>query len=384
MSGIEITGCNPKNLGDILMLEAAVIGIRDRVPSASFAVRRHSLLSKLASGAVVSYLPLLRPSGSRRELKLALNDRIFAPLANIGANYMGYARPRDFRAVVDVCGYKYGGVWGASAILADLREYGRLKGGGNKIVLLPKTYGPFEGETAQRHMRELVDLVDLCLVRDTVSYEHLLKAGVPSDRCAVFPDFTTTIEGILLPQHACYEGAAIVVPNFRMIDANTGLTEDAYLRMLSTLIEQAKSIHLKPIVLVHDSGKDDALAGKLAAGNKVPIVRESRAAVAKGLLRAASLVYSDRLHGLIGALSQGVPALTTGWTYKYVEILRSYGMTHCIVPPDRRDPRHFAECWHAVWENRESICAELRVSSEKIKCLNAQMWDRVADVLRTS
>jgi polysaccharide pyruvyl transferase WcaK-like protein len=382
MRGIEIVGCNPKNLGDILMLEAAVAKVRQIFPTIEVAVRRRSLLGKVTPGVSLKYLPLIRPTGRKKWVKNYFNRAILSPASNVFSPLTGYARASDVESVFDVCGYKYGGIWGRTSIDLDLSTYRSVKERGGRVVLLPKTYGPFANTSTKRQMAELAKLVDLCIARDEVSQNHLIDAGVPKDQCPTFPDFTASISGVHLP---CYEGlrdVALVIPNVRMVDAKIGLTEEKYHAILLGLLEVAKKVGLKSAVLVHDLGKDADYAAHLARAARVPLVRDDRATVIKGIIGNAALVYSDRLHGLINALSQGVPVLTSGWTYKYAEVLKAYGMDACQVPAPLRTPVGVSDHWQSVWENRVNIKTDLRKAVMNVGLQNEAMWDRVANVLK--
>ncbi len=82
----------------------------------------------------------------------------------------------------------------------------------------------------------------------------------------------------------------------------------------------------KPFFLVHESRNDRAIAERVSARlGGVPIVEESDPLAIKGILGACKASVGSRFHGLVSALSQGVPALAVGWSHKYRMLFRDYG-----------------------------------------------------------
>jgi len=374
---IEIVGCNGKNIGDILMLEAAIQELRLRHPKAAFAVRRRSILQRVKAEDRLNFLPLVRPGARRRQLKERTNGLLLGPFSALAGLYPGLAAAHRVTGIVDVCGYKYGGIWGRSAIDSDLREYAREKRKGRRIVLLPKTFGPFADPATEAAMRELVELCDLCYCRDQLSHDHLTAAGVPAERCPVFPDFTTTVKGVADARYQAYAGRPLIIPNFRMVDSGRGLDEAGYAALLESLTTLLRRRGMEPLLVVHDAGRDLAFSQELARKNDLSLVLEKRAAAVKGLIGQAGLVYSDRLHGLINALSQTVPALTSGWNFKYAEALKNYGMERMLITPDERQESSLQTRLDRLLAEEKSLREQLSAAAGRLKQTNGLMWDQV-------
>jgi colanic acid/amylovoran biosynthesis protein len=75
---------------------------------------------------------------------------------------------------------------------------------------------------------------------------------------------------------------------------------------------------------VHEGG-DLALGNELAAGAGFPVPVISRDPIAtKSLLGGCRAIISSRYHACVGALSQAVPTIGTGWTHKYRGLFEDY------------------------------------------------------------
>jgi len=382
MINIEITGCNPKNMGDILMLEASIREITQRIPPSNFSVRRHSLTKLVSNDISLHFLPLLRLGSNRHHLKNSLNNRIFSPLSKILSPLTGHIDASNVKVLIDVCGYKYGGPWGESAINTDLRRYKEFKKNGGKVILLPKTYGPFTNTIQKNKMRELALTVDLCLVRDNISKNNLVNIGVPEEICPVFPDYTTTVPGNIPTEFSKLEKFAVIIPNYRMIDTNKDLSENRYLEILTSLTKKTYQLNLNPFIIVHDRGNDKIIAEHLSNITGAKLIQNIKATEIKGIIGKSSLVYSDRLHGLINALSQGIPSLTSGWSYKYSEITKSYNTISSHVPHNQRTPNEISLKWEELWRTKHQKEGALLHAAHNITLRNTEMWDLVTKTIK--
>src|SRR5690606_16707582 len=123
-----------------------------------------------------------------------------------------------------------------------------------------------------------------------------------------------------------------IVPNCRMLDKTDQATRDAYLPFLIKCTEHLLRKNARPFVLVHEGKDDRALADKLSAAvGGIPVIEEKGALQIKGILGACSGTLGSRFHGLVSALSQGVPALATGWSHKYQMLFEDYGVPEGLL-----------------------------------------------------
>ena len=136
------------------------------------------------------------------------------------------------------------------------------------------------------------------------------------------------------------------------------------------------------IAMVHEE-KDAEYAVRLrgAFGDSVAIHQTHDAVAAKALVGGASLVVSSRFHGLVNALSQGVPAVGTGWSHKYAQLFNDYGCPDALWDVD--DPEATSarmETWlsGSELEDRRRALAE---PAAVLKDGSRDMWAEVRGLL---
>ena len=89
---------------------------------------------------------------------------------------------------------------------------------------------------------------------------------------------------------------------------------------------------LNPFLLVHET-KDGSLAREVREKSGIPmdIIEEEDPFSIKGIIGGSLLVVGSRYHGLVGALSQGVPTVATGWSHKYQLLCEDYGCPEFLI-----------------------------------------------------
>ena len=378
---IEIAGCNSKNLGDLLMLDAVVRELSAMDPDLGVAARPKCLLTGRAPGSRLAVLPLLRLQGRRLPLKRWLNEGVLGPLSRVTCRFPGYASAAEVDGLIDICGYKYGGVWGSAALAADVRTFAEVKRRGHRVVLLPKTLGPFDDPVSARLMRELVEVSDWCGARDRVSQLALLELGINPERCPVFPDFTASVPGRRDDRLARYEGRPLIIPNYRMVDSVPGHDAARYLERLSVVSDVFSALGGPPAILLHELGKDRLAGEALARACGLDLLAVGDAAAVKGLIGRARAVYSDRLHGVINGLSQGVVSLTTGWNFKYRELLADYDAGELELPQDPVDRDTLGQAIRDRFARWAEVEVRVERAAARVRQRNAEMWRQVCRLL---
>jgi colanic acid/amylovoran biosynthesis protein len=103
-----------------------------------------------------------------------------------------------------------------------------------------------------------------------------------------------------------------------------------------SLITRAQELGFKPYLLLHEGENDLKLAKSINKELSCPvnIVQTSDALEVKGIIGTAKLVVSSRFHGLVSALSQGVPVIATGWSHKYKMLLNDYKCGDYLLSPN--------------------------------------------------
>jgi colanic acid/amylovoran biosynthesis protein len=166
-----------------------------------------------------------------------------------------------------------------------------------------------------------------------------------------------------------------------MLDKTDQKTREAYLPFLISCTRYLLEKGAKPFVLVHEGKDDQRLADELSAAvGGIPIVKESGALEIKGILGACNGTLGSRFHGLVSALSQGVPALATGWSHKYQMLFEDYGFPEGLVQVTT-DEAEIKRKIDLITDDAARIQTLIQARTEQLKQQSEQMWQQVFAVI---
>ena len=247
---------------------------------------------------------------------------------------LGLVHPADLDAVLDASGFAYGDQWGPDKARQAASYFRYVRRCGGKVVLMPQSMGPFEKPAVRDAARRLLDQVDLAFPRDATALECVTDLGGADGRVFQAPDFTPLVDGAPPPDLEIPEGAAAIIPNQKMIQM-TGARPEAYERLVADVIGGFGDRGLRPFFLRH-AKRDEELIGRIQAllPAPIPVVREPDALRIKGVIGRCRVALCSRYHGLVSALSQGVPSIATGWSHKYRHLVEEYGCPEALVDVD--------------------------------------------------
>lgn len=255
---------------------------------------------------------------------------MFAQGAGRFAQCLIHGRPE---VLLDCSGYQYGDPWvGASKALSlRMLMYQHFSSRGGKIVMLPQALGPFQERVVASIAAGTLQLADLVFVRDPSSHQYALDLGCPSSRLKTAPDYSVLVPPQMPEDPEQWSSRVCIVPSTRMLDKTPSEVSGAYVAVLRRCIEWVRDHGFDPCILVHER-EDRSLARALAesGGGRVLVV-DPPPRQAKGILASCRAVVSSRYHALVGALSQGTPALGTSWTHKYRALLEMYSCEECLL-----------------------------------------------------
>lgn len=295
----------------------------------------------------------------------------------------GVVLDREVDVVVDAAGFAHSDQWGVASTRELAQAVRRWKRQGTKIILLPQAFGPFSDQRIRHYMRKVVDYVDLIIPRDRISYEHLTGVVGARPNIRQYPDFTNLINGVLPPGFDAEAHRVCLVPNHRMIEK---AREDVGASYLPFMIKCAKYLVAKnacPFILVHEGPKDREIAEHISQeSGGVPVLIVDDPLEIKGVLGASYATIGSRFHGLVSALSQGVPSIATGWSHKYGELFRDYEFLEGVVQVSGPEADIYALIDRVIDEESNAL---LRVSllekSEELKKRSRAMWEEVFGII---
>lgn len=371
----EVIGVYERNKGALLMLEAI-----------------KAELSKAEMKPLIA-VPITMPRDERRRLGLAgvldatggLKTRLLNTLPAWALRLRGLVKAADVQVVLDASGFGYGDFWGEAKLKRRLVQ--RLAGWKtvNRVaVMLPQALGPFTTTGIADQFRKALDLVDLAFVRDEASMKHVREvSNNRSIRRA--PDFTNLLHPSLPPRLADYAGSCFIIPNEKMVAGDRAPDRDGYVAFMAQAGAAMRERGLLPRILVHEGIKDRELANEInrKAGVLMEVVDVPSPLETKALIAAARLIVSSRFHGLVSALSAGVPALACGWSHKYAELMADYGSSEMMVMINQ--PESWQSTLHAFLDQaaEPEFTKQLRTAAEAQRAHSQAMWDEVLGLIRS-
>ncbi len=304
-----------------------------------------------------------------------------------------------FDGVVDASGFAYADGLGVHALTLVEPLARAAASAGKPYVYLPQAWGPFTDPHIGEGVRTLLGLAGAyAFARDSVSLEHLegvcarehCDARAHQDTAFAF-EGSPAGRGESILREMGWSGERPVVglaPNLRAYRRGDA---DAYLATLATIGRAAVDDLGADVVLqaneIKLSGNDDRWLCARAAeaidrpGRTLRTDAALSAEDSKALVGQCGFMYASRYHSLVFALSQGVPCAALGWSHKYAELLRPFGLQDaCLgVNESTEDGVRAAltQGWLARDETRRAILAQLPQVAKD----NAVVFDAVADRL---
>lgn len=285
--------------------------------------------------------------------------------------------------VLYCCGYIFGDFWPKDWIEGLAEDFAALRRNGNKIVLMPQSFGPFErAELAEASLRAL-EHADLIWARDSESFAYAKKLA-PSLPVAPMCDYTGALSEARETSYS--EDRICVVPNVKILEKYGEAAKTRYFDLISKICKLISEKNRCSVeILRHTTTADNRIAAELAhvlEPLRAKLIQPLDCYDAKRFIANSRFLLSSRFHGLVNGLTQRVPSLAIGWTHKYDGILKMYGQQKYSLLPDA--PR-----WDSIVEdflsNEMSIRAELGARQSSIEAsIYPQISREIADVAGTS
>lgn len=377
---IEIRGTGFVNKGAELMLRAIVARLRTAYPDAILV-----MATSPAGGA--------RPF--RRVVDAGLYPKAWLYWCGIQWGHAAALVPRKLRemhgvicdrevdVVLDAAGFAYSDQWGSRHTRELAHATNKWRKRGTKIVLMPQAFGPFTSERTRRYMRKAVANADLVMPRERTSYGYLVSLAGEREKIRQFPDFTNLIDGTVPDGYDPAIHRTCIVPNYRMVDKTDAATSGAYLDFLIQCAQKLVEHGASPFVLVHEGDNDAWLAHRIAqAGGDIPVLKPDDPLEIKGVLGRCDATIGSRYHGLVSALSQGVPSLAIGWSHKYAELFEDYGFPQGVLSVKCSETELDESIDRIIGErSNEELRQKLLETSARLERRSEEMWDNVFAVI---
>jgi coenzyme F420-reducing hydrogenase beta subunit/polysaccharide pyruvyl transferase WcaK-like protein len=380
------------NRGAEAMLETSIGRIRDRFPDARFTVfsyypEKDSALIRDAAVSVRSSTPVYLV------LVLFPLSLLAAPFARV----LGRV-PRFFsRSVREL---------GESAALVDLAGVSFIDGRekflpfnmltilpamllGTPVFKLAQAMGPFK-KPVNRFAARILRRCAMVVARGDVTLSHMETISFPADRLLAAPDIAFLFEARdALSSEGAAEAEELASRARALREAGSavvGLCPSAvlagkakeegwdYLGFLATLasglIKDGHSVLLFPNATRAGSAKlrnndlpviaeiAERLAGQEAA-NVLAVRGDMNAAELRVVLAECSVAAVSRFHAMVGALSIGVPVAVVGWSHKYLEVMKQFGLDEFVFDYSAHDPEALRAVVGRLIAERDARAADI-------------------------
>jgi colanic acid/amylovoran biosynthesis protein len=379
---IEVRGVGFVNKGAELMLHAIIEKTRD--------VLREPCICMAPSGGrdYVNRATLgLYQKVRLEKCGVSLGDLLPESRRRRYRQLYGLVCDRDLDVVLDASGFLYSDQWGDAPAIAMASLVRRWKRRGTCVVLLPQAMGPFTSAGLRDAFAYVASNADIVFPRDRISYQHVVDLVGERENIQQSPDFTNIVAGVRPEDPTQYRGRVCLVPNCHMVDKTSEQDAVLYEYFCAECIKVLCAAGHRPFILVHGGQDDEQLAERIVGESQeeIDIVIEANPLKVKGILGLCRAVIGSRFHSLVSAMSQGVPALASGWSHKYQMLFDEYGMPEGCVPVTiARDAlRTKIERLTGDGSHRASSARIAKAAKDHMEQTES-MWRRVFDVIGES
>jgi colanic acid/amylovoran biosynthesis protein len=295
----------------------------------------------------------------------------------------GFIKDSQVDIVFDGSGFTYGDQWPEKNIIQMARYIKKWKKQGTKVVLLPQAFGPFNNKKIKPYLNSIVKYADKIYPRDKVSYNYITEVVGQKNNIRIYPDFTVLTPGILPNKMKTTQLNAAIIPNSNMIRKTNENKKNNYVPFLVSFIKELKKLDYIPFLLIHAGKDDQKLATEIE--NKlredIQIIKEDDPIKIKGIIGSCEIVFSSRYHGLINALSQGVPAIGTSWSHKYKELFNFYEYPEFLLS-SQSDINKIKKVITLIGNKNVHIKNTLKKNARKHKESVNRMWKEIIDLIK--
>lgn len=326
---IEIRRVGFKNKGAELMLHAIIQQLKSRYPNASL------VIVPTGSQGPVPYIKAAKLGFFLKAFlwKYAIQwGDLAAFIPKFIRDRYGIILDNEVDVVIDAAGFAYSDQWGTGSSKELARSSKRWARRESTLILMPQAFGPFNKSESIKKARIFMKNASLIFAREDESFRNITRVTGNISKMKTAPDFTNLVVGALPNDYQSKENSVAIIPNYRMIDKTSDTDSTSYIPFMAHCIKRIKDHGMEPFILIHE-GEDDAwLAEEISTlCNGIRIIRESDPIYIKGIIGTCTATIGSRFHGLVSALSQGVPSLATGWSHKYKNLLEDYSFQEGIV-----------------------------------------------------
>lgn len=415
---ILIRGGGFQNKGAEAMLRAVQRELGRRIPAASFHAIVPTLDAPFANRAGISPVTLFQSNRTKIMRSVPVVSKVHEIL--ISSKNRDFARAikrsqktafeidaiGDVDGVIDVSGFAYGDAWGLGPMKDTWAwvEYSSSKE--IPYIFLPQAWGPFEKKEISSWAKKICQTASLVISRDDESSNYLASLQhVSSTGVRNAPDIAFRFRGACESVgNAIFRDIGVqkvgrpviaIVPNMRVYERTAGSgASNQYVRLLVALADHCiENLGLSVLLAPNEisapgaTGPDDRflcglIESRIRKSEHCFVIREyCSSETIKAILGQADLLISSRFHSLVFALAQGVPVLALGWSHKYLELLRPFGMEKFVVDHGRLDMDAVISLAESAWAQKEESRRQILKTVPLLQGKVDALFDEVATMI---
>lgn len=263
---------------------------------------------------------------------------------------------------------------------------GQAKRAGVRVMIYANGIGPIEREKNRIRAADAVASADYISVREDASREELIRMGIPAERIHVSADPVFGTAADASPRAT----EDYIVLSLRETAGNTAGSIDCR-NMEETVADTAASIAekygLSVMLIPMQPSYDNAICSRTAvrlmqAGIHAAVLPHLSPADLKEKIGGARAVIGMRLHTLIFAATENVPALALSYDPKVDAFMDYIGWGEHTLPAFTADGETIARHLTDLLEKSGGIRAEMQERLTKLADLARGDLDRAAEMLQ--
>jgi colanic acid/amylovoran biosynthesis protein len=116
------------------------------------------------------------------------------------------------------------------------------------------------------------------------------------------------------------------------------------------------------------------------SGLDIPVYSGLSASEAKAIIKSCYVVFSSRYHGVVSALNQNVPCMSSSWSHKYEELLIGYRMEGFLTGKTTNETIHI---FNKLLDRDYNKAIRIKLQELNTENYNAtnKMWDQVFSIV---
>ncbi|OPZ19514.1 MAG: colanic acid biosynthesis protein [candidate division BRC1 bacterium ADurb.BinA364] len=403
---ILISGAGFENKGAEAMLRTVQQQLARRIPDSTFWLEPSRVRQSVAFqyGYDMPYSPESAIRRSAKLLRSLIRNPGLLPLLRFEKIAWSLSQLPALNAFIDISGFSFSDEWGVERARKRSIYSAYFSRNRAPVFFLPQAWGPFDNPKVAHFTRRAISQARLACPRDPQSLAYVEGlVGKSRDNVLLCPDIAFLFEGAAPDVgRALLAGLGLagerrplvgIVPNLRVYERAEGKgLANAYLRALGAVARRfIENLGARLVLAPNDESvpgapvlDDRYLCSllELLIDDKANcrVVRDYWPAENfKALWGQVDFLLSSRFHGLVFALSQGVPVAAIGWSHKYVELLKPFGLSEFVFDHGKLDSDAIWAALEQAWNRRSESRAAIQERLPAIRSSVERLFDLVAE-----